>query len=472
MKRKPRPTSPRIDRLLDIIARMAGGELEARAPISSRHDGIDAMAFGLNLLGGELHHTLERLVRARDEAERASEARKVFLRTVSHELRTPISAILGLAELLGAPDVTEREYRRLGERILQNGRALLKLVDHILDLSRIEAERMDVAQDPLEPAALVREVVDMLEVETKRKALPIHVAVAPDAPQEVRSDAVRLRQILFNVVGNAIKYTEGGRVDVSVSRLRARNRGGRDMAVIDVGDTGVGIRAEDQERLFQPFARARGPAGPAQGHGLGLALSRRLAQALGGNLVLVSSTPGQGSTFRLTIPASDGAARAEAPEPAEAVTAPRPAALEDAEPLAGIKLLVADDHDDLRSALELLLVDAGAKVETAGDGLEALDRATRKRFDLVLLDVEMPGLDGLTVAAQLRDRGKATPIIAVTAHALREERERCFAAGCSGVVTKPFDMRVLISEIRNQLMRAKPARAGHRHARPGARSDD
>ena len=457
MKRKrPRPRRrrrPRIERLHDIIARMAGGDLEARAPISRRHDDVDALAFGLNLLGSELHHSLAELTRARDEAQRANEARSVFLRTVSHELRTPISAILALAELLGRR-LPERERRRLGERITQNGRSLLRLVDHVLDLSRIEAERIDLAHD-VAPVDIVHEVVEMLEVETRRRSLPVEVKVAPDTPRAIRSDPVRLRQILFNVVGNAIKFTDAGRIDVSVARLLAGATGGAEtagaMLAIDVGDTGVGIAADDQPRLFQPFARARGTARPAEGHGLGLALSRRLAQALGGDLVLVASAPGRGSTFRLTVPAPaiDPAAVAAEPSPG------RPAR-PDPRALAGLRLLVADDNDDLRTALSLLLGNVGAEVETAIDGAAALARAVASPFDIVLLDVEMPRLRGPEVAGALRARGVETPIIAMTAHALDEERERCLSAGCDDVIVKPFDIGALIDAIAAQM----PRRAG------------
>jgi signal transduction histidine kinase/ActR/RegA family two-component response regulator len=457
-KRVATDDDPRLERLLELVERMAGGDLGARASISRRHDNVDALAFGLNLLGGELGYTLEQLTHAREQAERASEARAVFLRTVSHELRTPISAILGIAELLGAPGLSERERQRLGGRIMQNGRALLRLVDHLLDLSRVDAQRMELAREVLAPASVVREVVEMLEVEALRKSLAVDVTVARGAPPEVKSDPIRLRQILFNVVGNAIKYTEAGRVEIRVGKVAGKRRA---TAAIDVKDTGVGIARVDRARLFQPFARGGEASRRLQGNGLGLALSRRLAQALGGDLVLLESALGRGSTFRLTLPAhdgetspaaaggaADGAAQPESPAP------PAPPARE-ARPLAGVRLLVADDHDDLRSALARLLVDAGADVETAADGRAAFDLALRGNPDVVLLDVEMPGLTGLDVASRLRAHGRAVPIVAVTAHVLPEERERCLQAGCSGVIIKPFDMDTLIDEIRAQLARAR-----------------
>jgi two-component system sensor histidine kinase/response regulator len=304
----------------------------------------------------------------------------------------------------------------------------------------------------------------MLEVETRRRLLPVEVTVAPDTPPQILSDPVRLRQILFNVVGNAIKFTEVGRVDVRVGRLPARpEEGTPEMVMVDVGDTGVGIADDDQPQLFQPFARARGTARPAEGHGLGLAVSRRLAQALGGNLVLVSSAPGRGSTFRLTVPAPDpGVAM---PEAASDLRRPTRS---DHRSLAGVRLLLADDHEDLRSALALLLGNAGADVEAVNDGAAALARATATRFDVMLLDVEMPGLRGPAVASELRARGDRTPIVAMTAHAMHEERDGCLAAGCNAVVVKPFNIQALITMIGDQATSARSAPPPRPDPKPGA----
>jgi signal transduction histidine kinase len=277
---------------------MAGGDLKARAPISPRHDAIDALAFGLNLLGGELAYTLEGLNRAREEAERASAAKEVFLRNVTHELRTPITAMMLVAETLRGPDVSAEKRQRLSERIKRSSRTLLRLVDHVLDLSRIEAQRLELLREALSPEVLVGEVVDMLALEADRKAVAVRVTVGRNALPIVMSDATRLRQILFNVIGNAVKYTEKGRVEI-----RLGTDAKRDVATIDVRDTGVGITPEDRRRLFEPFARGAATEHRFPGNGLGLALSRRLCRLLGGDLVLVRSAPGRGSRFRVTLPA-------------------------------------------------------------------------------------------------------------------------------------------------------------------------
>jgi signal transduction histidine kinase len=277
---------------------MAGGDLRARAPISPRHDTIDAIAFGLNLLGGELGYTLSNLERAREEAERATAAKEIFLRNVTHELRTPITVLLLISEQLRAPTISGERRQRLGERMERSCRTLLRLVDHVLDLSRLEAQRLELLIEAISPEMLIREVVDMLELEASRKSLDVEVTVARNALPLVLSDATRLRQVLLNVLGNAVKYTDKGTV-----RVRLATDGKRNLATIDVTDSGTGITTEDRRHLFEPFARGKATAYRYPGNGLGLALSRRLCRALGGDLTLVRSTPGRGSRFRISLPA-------------------------------------------------------------------------------------------------------------------------------------------------------------------------
>jgi signal transduction histidine kinase len=297
----------RTKRLLDSIARMAGGDLRARAPISRRHDTIDALAFGLNLLGGELEYSLEGLKRAREEAERATAAKEIFLRNVTHELRTPITVLLLISEQLRAPALSAERRQRLGERMERSCRTLLRLVDHVLDLSRLEAQRLELLVEAVSPEAMIREVMDMLELEAARKSVKFELKVMRSALPIVLSDATRLRQVLLNVVGNAVKYTDKGAVRVQLATDSKRN-----LVTVEVTDTGVGITAEDRKRLFEPFARGKATAHRYPGNGLGLALSRRLCRVLGGDLTLIRSTPGRGSRFRITLPGPPRTARAAA----------------------------------------------------------------------------------------------------------------------------------------------------------------
>jgi signal transduction histidine kinase len=300
MKRRSATDGRRIDELLDLIARMAGGDLAARAPISPRRDAIDALAFGLNLLGGELGYTLDRLRRSRTEAERANAAKEVFLRNVTHELRTPLAAILLVSEALGRPGTSDERRRHLAERIERNAQALLRMIDHLLDLTRVQTERLDLNVEAIAPAEAIREVVELLELDAHAKGIGLRAVVSRTAHRVLYTDAIRLRQILLNVIGNAIKYTEAGRVEIRLDRAIHL---ASPVAQIDVRDTGVGIAAEDQPRLFEPFSRGRTTSDQFPGNGLGLALSRGLARALSGDLALVRSAEGKGSTFRLTLPA-------------------------------------------------------------------------------------------------------------------------------------------------------------------------
>jgi signal transduction histidine kinase len=298
---KKRTTTPlegrRVARLLDAIARMAGGDLEDRAPISPHHDTVDALAFGLNLLGGELAYTLDGLHKAREEADRARAAREIFFRNVTHELRTPITAILLVAEVIRGPELGDQQRRRLGDRIERSARSLMRLVDQVLDLSRLEAQRLELLREAVSLETLVREVIEALEIEAEAKSVRLWASVGRDVPAIVLTDATQLRQILVNVIGNAVKFTEAGHIEV-----RLGHDAKRDLVTVDVIDTGVGITDEDRAQLFEPFARGRATAHRFPGTGLGLVLSRRLARALGGDLLLVKTAPGKGSRFRLTLP--------------------------------------------------------------------------------------------------------------------------------------------------------------------------
>ncbi|HLK10184.1 MAG TPA: ATP-binding protein [Candidatus Binatia bacterium] len=410
----------------------------------------------------ELRHANEALqveVRERERAHHAAleaaRAKSAFLANMSHEIRTPMTAILGYAELLSDPEASAHDREAYVETIRLNGEHLLRLVNDILDLSRIEAGRLPVERVDCSPAQLVAEVVSSMRVRADSKKLRLQLGYAGPIPERIQADPTRLRQILMNLVGNAIKFTEQGGVQVTVSLAPAAD-GMRATLCFAVADTGIGITPEQRERLFVPFGQAD-PSTTRRfgGSGLGLVISKRLANMLGGDIA-VESTPGAGSTFTLGIDVGslEGVRLVRPVE--RAVRAPaRRAAWGEEAPLGG-RILLAEDAPDNRRLLALYLKRAGAMVETAENGLAVCELALGAAaagvpFDVILMDMQMPELDGYDATARLRQAGYRGTIIALTAHAMDGDRTRCLAAGCDDYVAKPVDRLTLIEAIRRRL---------------------
>jgi PAS domain S-box-containing protein len=372
---------------------------------------------------------------SKEHAEEADRAKTVFLRNVSHEIRTPLSAILGMAQLLRSNNVADGRRDDLEGRILANGRLLLGLVDELLDLSKIESGKVDFDAHPISARSAVAEVLTVLEPQAQEKGLRLWLDAAPEGQHVVLADAKRLRQILMNVVGNAVKFTARGEVrvrltDESTQRLH-----------VDVSDTGIGLSPAQGELLFEPFAQADVSISRRfGGTGLGLALSRRLARAMGGDLAVSEGAPGQGTTLRLSLARGpEVPLRSSSSMPADGDLAPSQ--------LRGLRLLLADDNEDIRIVMTTLLGGLGAEVIEASDGIEAVAMCEREAIDLVLMDVRMPRLDGLGATRELRKLGVRVPIIALTADAVLQHSRECLAAGCSAHVAKPVDFDRLVAVI-------------------------
>jgi len=371
---------------------------------------------------------------ARDRAESAAVARSSFLASMSHEIRTPMTAILGYADLLRERVAEGREAREYVETIRSSGEHLLGLLDDVLDLSKLEAGRVSVESIDFDCVALAEEVVRLFRPRAESKGLSIGV----DAPEErlvVRTDPTRVRQILMNLVGNAIKFTERGGVGIRVER--GEQIGPRTMVRFSVVDSGIGMSAEQQRRIFDPFRQGSCCTTRRYGGtGLGLAISRRLADLLAGDL-RVESTPEEGSAFILEIlPAEGDPASLDEPAPGAPNRANEPR-------LTGRVLLVEDAAVN-RRLFRTLLERMGLEVVEAADGAEGVNAADAARregrpFRLVLMDVEMPVMDGLDATRRLRAIGHTAPIIALTAHAMAGDRERCLEAGCDDYLAKPVD---------------------------------
>jgi signal transduction histidine kinase len=375
----------------------------------------------------------------RQAAEAANRAKTYFLANVSHEIRTPMTAILGYAELLGSDDLGPAERADCVETIRRNGDHLMAIINDILDLSKIESGQFAVEPSDTVVAEVVRDVVQLLQVRAVAKGIQLLHVVEGDAPRvPVRTDPVRLRQVLLNLVGNAVKFTDHGSVRVSVS---AERQGQRMRFSIATQDTGPGIEPEQLGRLFQPFSQADvSHTRRHGGTGLGLAISQRLAHLLGGQID-VASEPGRGSVFTFTFAADTVADAALVPETAGAIRPQRGAG-----PLSGMRVLLVEDSVDSQRILSALMRLAGAEVDVAGDGLSAVSRFDGSYApDLVIMDIQMPVMDGVEAISRIRARGYRGRIVALSAAALGLERERAIAAGCEGFHLKPISRTDLVA---------------------------
>jgi len=403
----------------------------------------------------------EELRHAKHAADVANAAKSDFLANMSHEIRTPMTAILGFTELVGnaieccaiCPEhqtcAARAQFREHIQIILRNGEHLLKLINDILDLSKIEAGKLLVERTACAPVQLVEEVVSLMRVRAIEKGLSLEASYEFPLPETILSDPARVRQILTNLAGNAVKFSTRGCVEIAV-RYAADAGTGQATLAFAVKDTGIGMAPEEVERIFQPFIQAD-PSTTRQygGTGLGLSISKRLAKALGGD-IQVESRPGEGSTFTFML-------QTELPEPVRMLESlsdvtVRPSLHLQSAPLVVKlrgKVLLAEDGVDNQKLISAILRMAGAEVEVVANGRLAVDKAlsaklTGTPYDAILMDIQMPEMDGYQAARRLRQSGYAGPIIALTAHAMSEDRAKCLAAGCNEYATKPVDRMGLL----------------------------
>ncbi|MDP1960638.1 MAG: PAS-domain containing protein [Reyranella sp.] len=388
----------------------------------------------------ELKRRQTELERARDAAEAANQAKSTFLATISHEIRTPMNGVMGTAELLEREPLDDRQ-KRLVTTMRTSATALLRIIDDVLDFSKIEAGRMELEEAPFLLRALVEGTADTLSVQAERRGLAIATAIEPGTPDLLRGDATRVRQILLNLVGNAIKFTEAGEIRISARALSVA--GGRVRVTLSVSDTGIGMTAAQVTRMFQPFSQADSSTTRRYGGtGLGLSIVRRLAELMGGD-ARVESTLGKGSVFTVTLDLA-------LPDAAD-LQAVAPPVVE-SQAIAG-RVLAVDDYpvnlEVLTGQLEIL----GVPVDTAEDGLAALACWRERPYALLLTDIHMPDMDGFELTRHIRAEealsraGRRTPIVALTANALKGEADRCLAAGMDGYLTKPLTLDRLRQEI-------------------------
>jgi signal transduction histidine kinase/DNA-binding NarL/FixJ family response regulator/transcriptional regulator with XRE-family HTH domain/HPt (histidine-containing phosphotransfer) domain-containing protein len=434
----------------EVLGVMAVKKFESRTRYSKKDMDLMLSVAEQLAYGVDRRRTMADLRAAKEEADRANRAKSDFLAGMSHEIRTPLNAVLGLADLLLASRL-EREQVDYLETIRDSARHLLSVVGDILDLSKIEARRLDLEHIDFDLSGALRSTVKTFGAMAAKKGLWLNLDIAPSVPRYLRGDPGRLRQIVINLVGNALKFTEAGGVTIRVAHAEPATAN-RVVLRFQVADTGIGLPPQQSATVFDMFRQADASTTRKYGGtGLGLAISRQLVELMGGRIG-VSSIPGKGSTFTFTAafapgqpPAAVAPVRAETPVRAD--SAPE------------VHILLAEDNPVNVKLAGAHLQKMGYRLSVAASGLQALEALARERFDLVLMDVEMPGMDGVTAAGIIRAGGPAerpvldpeVPIVAVTAHASPEVRRRCMEAGMDDYVAKPINFSELAKVIRRLL---------------------
>ena len=395
---------------------------------------------------GILKDHVDELERLKLQAEAANLAKSQFLANMSHEIRTPLASVMGFAELLAQNEISQDERARSMDAVKRNGHLLMRLIDDILDLSKIEAGRIEFENVSFNLDELIKDVETTLSFRAKDKGICLTFHRPQEGIKDYVSDPIRIKQIFLNVIGNAIKFTQKGQVSVNleISSTQAGLSPEADTIKLTVKDQGIGMTPEQSKRLFQPFGQAdvstRRHFG---GSGLGLVISREISRALGGDIKLLESAPEKGSVFQVSM--SLEKAKQEASSPSKPTTAASANLRTD---LSDKKILVVDDSPDNLTLIELFLQDTKAKMTFANNGFEAIDCIRNQAFDMILMDIQMPGKDGHETTEEIRQMGYKKPIIALTAHAIKAEHAKCLSSGCNAVMVKPIDRRKLVELIK------------------------
>jgi two-component system CheB/CheR fusion protein len=405
------------------------------------------------------HKAKLELKEAKDASDAANKAKSNFLASMSHEIRTPLGIMLGYSDMIYNDAKNKMDRRYFAETIRRNGQHLLAIINDVLDLSKVEAGKLEIDLVRFQLVPKLNDIVDQFMQRAKERGIFLEFKITGSIPDTVTTDPVRLRQILVNILGNAIKFTDKGGVSVDVT-MRNPNDAGSQKLVFTITDSGCGIAETCQEKIFNPFTQAESYITRRYGGtGLGLGLAQKLARCLGGDVVLMSSEIGKGSIFIASIDAGDTKSATWIDDVAYKEISQRGSAESPSDSakvavemrLSGIRVLLVDDFEDNQKLIRLMLENVGAQVEVANDGADGVKKALAGHFDIVLMDIQMPVMTGYEATATLRVKGYSQPIVALTAHAMKGELERCIASGCDGYIAKPITKEQLILSIEQHL---------------------